>query len=77
MEAADLAATAKEFRNLIHPARADKKPHTLGMEQSGVAAMIRVAEELENASKPGSSERRRRGASTCVCTWWALEDSNL
>jgi hypothetical protein len=47
------AMAAKDFRNMIHPERADKTKPTLGAAHIAVGAMRRVAEELERLVAQG------------------------
>lgn len=51
---AGAANSARHFRNLIHPERADATPPTMGTAQIAVGAMQRVAEELEGLVSAGS-----------------------
>ena len=52
--AADAANSAREFRNLIHPERANATPPTMGTTQITIGAMNRVAEELEARVNDGT-----------------------
>lgn len=51
---AGAADSARHFRNLIHPERADATPPTMGTAQIAVGAMQRVAEELEGLLNAGT-----------------------
>jgi hypothetical protein len=51
---AGAADSARHFRNLIHPERADATAPTMGTAQIAVGAMQRVAEELEELVNAGS-----------------------